>query len=502
MKEFRIILMVASVLLAAASAPAEWVEFAEGGSAQVDFERRGDSITILAPGGPYHFLASDFRHIEPIPWPERAWPQRKQQALSQGAEPRTEAAFWALERGLASESAAMLRAALQADPNAQPARRCVRTLDRLQAPCPPLDLEPIRRALGGSFQALEGPHVVLLHQTDPQEAADRLAFLETIVSAYYLEWARLGFALPAPQSKRPVAWFASRDDYRAFLKREGAEAFLSTRGYHHPARRLVAFYDARSDPDQQKQQKNLETRLAELKTLETGVKRMTARDRVRLSVGDEPPRTLDRTAAEQAIQTLRRRLDRQKLLTELSRLRLDLGTSAHEMIHSLVASSRLAPGPTAFPDWLHEALAMQFEAVRGDRWAGLAAPSSLRLDDYRLLRPAPPLEPLLLDLGFGHGYRQAPYASAWALLYDLRARQPEALVALIDRLRLPGGNAEQPNQVADAFSAAVGTDLPAYQRGWHQRMSRLPDWGYLSEPPPPARSAPRPSTAPLADEGR
>ncbi len=474
---------------ASQTVPAEWLEFVEGGSAQLEIAVKGDSVEVFAPGGPYHFLREDFRRIEPIPWPETAWPDRKAKALEGGAEARTEAAGWALDRGLAADAAAMFREAHEADAEAQPARRCVSALDRLEAPCPSPDLEPIRRALGGRFEAIEGAHVVLLHQHDADEAVDRLAFLETIVTAYHLEFARLGFDLPAPRHKLPVAWFASKADYQAYLRKEGASAFLSTRGYHHPVRGLVAFYDARSDPESQQGRKDLEARLSELEALERGVGRMTARDRVRLSVGEEPPRMFDRKGAEKAVETLRRRIDRQKLLGELRRLKLDLGTAAHEMVHLLVASSRLSPRPGAFPHWLNEGLAMQFEAVRGDRWAGLGVPSPLRREDWRDQTPSPALEPVLRDVGLGQGYRQGPYAAAWALVYDLRTHEPSAFVALIDRLRLPGVNPEaEPSsgRVVEAFTASVGVDLPTYQAGWHDRMGRLPAWGQTITRLPPS----------------
>ncbi len=490
MKRFHAFLAVLSTLTTARTASPEWLEFAEGGSAQLEITTKGDTVEVLAPAGPYHFRKSDFRLIEPIPWPETAWPERKDGALKEGGEARAKAAVWALERGLVGEAAILFRSAVDADPETQPASRCVLTLDRLQVPCPSANLEPIRQALGGRFQAIEGAHVVLLHQHDVAEAAERLAFLETIVTAYYLEFARLGFDLPAPRHKLPVAWFASRGDYRDYLKSEGAGAFLSTRGYHHPGRGLVAFYDARSDPEHLQGRKDLEARRAEMEALQRGVQRMTARDRVRLSVGDEPPRLLDRKGAEQAVETLRRRLDRQALLNELRWRKLDLGTSAHEMIHLLVDTSRLSPRPGAFPHWLLEGLAMQFEAVRGDRWAGLGTPSPLRLEDWRNQKPSPPLEPLIHDVGLGQGYRQDPYAAAWGLVYDLRTHDPSALVTLIDRLRLPALDAEaeaSPKRVVDAFSASIKVDWPTYETGWHDRMARLQDWGELSEGSPPAR---------------
>ena len=59
------------------------------------------------------------------------------------------------------------------------------------------------------------------------------------------------------------------------------------------------------------------------------------------------------------------------------------GTLAHEMIHQLAADSGLLPRHDAFPYWLHEGFAAQFEVIRGGRWAGISRAHDLRLPDWR-----------------------------------------------------------------------------------------------------------------------
>ena len=85
---------------------------------------------------------------------------------------------------------------------------------------------------------------------------------------------------------------------------------------------------------------------------------------------------------------------------------MDEGTAAHEMIHLLAANSGLRPRHDSFPVWLQEGLAMQFEVVRGGRWAGIGRANDLRLPDWRRLPTAPRLEPLVHDAGYGHGYER------------------------------------------------------------------------------------------------
>ena len=56
------------------------------------------------------------------------------------------------------------------------------------------------------------------------------------------------------------------------------------------------------------------------------------------------------------------------------------------MIHQLASDSGLVPRHDAFPVWLHEGLAAQFEVIRGGRWAGISRAHDLRLPDWRRLQ--------------------------------------------------------------------------------------------------------------------
>ena len=130
-------------------------------------------------------------------------------------------------------------------------------------------------------------------------------------------------------------------------------------------------------------------------------------------------RTVGRSEAKAAIARVEGEITCETMLLDLDRRSIDLGTAAHEMIHQLAAESGLLPRHDAFPAWLHEGLAAQFEVIRGGRWSGISRAHDLRLPDWRRIQDPIPLERLVRDAGFGRGYQRDLYAQAWALVYYL-----------------------------------------------------------------------------------
>ena len=157
-----------------------------------------------------------------------------------------------------------------------------------------------------------------------------------------------------------------------------------------------------------------------------------------------------------------------------SRARTD-GTAAHEMIHLLVTESGLASEPGAFPHWLHEGFAAQFEVVRGGRWAGVSRAHDLRLSDWRSTTTRADLEPLIRDVGFGHGYRRDLYAKSWALVYFLRKSRPREFSSFLDLLRVPSPDRTPADSYRFdwAFRSTFGTDLLTLEAEWHAFMAQV-----------------------------
>ena len=418
-----------------APAPADVVTFARGGQVEARAEIRGASVTLTTPGGSFDFPREDLRAIVPCPDPAQEWPARLAEARAEGAQARFEAAWWALGHGLTPEATALLREAHAADPAHRPTARTVAALDRLESDLTDPDLAPTAAALGGRFEVACGPHVVLLHQHDPAEAAARVDLLERVVTTYYLAFAAWGVDFPPPAHRLPSAWFARQEDYLAFLHAEDADAFRPTRGYYHPTRRLVVAYDARSGEPMRPARE--------------------ARDAARLRPSTPPGEVA-----------------RRSLLFDLECRSVDVSTAAHEMAHQLVDASGLCPRPDAFPVWLHEGFAAQFEVVRGGRWAGLGRPDDFRLPYWRRLRPPPRLDPVLRDAGFGRGYQPDRYAEAWALVCFLRREHPREFLAFLDHLRLP--NPDDPaNRHVAAFHDAFGADLGGLEADWRRAIDGL-----------------------------
>ncbi len=428
--------LVASAWLG--TARAELVYFAKGGQAQVEARVEGTTVRLRTPAGPKTFDRGDFLAIVPGHDPAAEWPRRREVALRDGsASVLFEAFWWALENGLTEEAVALLRAGRPVVGGHAPARRALAMIDALDAPCPDADLEPVRRLLGRSrFAEIRGAHVVLLHQGDDAEARERLEVLDRVASTFCLVLAAQGIEQPPPGRRLVSVYFARQGDYVAFLRRAEADAFATTQGYFHPNLGAVFAFDTRDGEGQ------------------AAPRRALARRKAAGLDGSE--------------------VDRQALLLDLDWRAVDLGIAAHETIHQLTATSGLAPSFDAFPLWLHEGFAAQFEVVRGGRWAGVGRAHDFRLADWRSIRPAPRLAPLLRDSGFGHGYGRDVYAESWALVHFLRKTRPREFLTFLDLLRAPRPDNIAPNdRSVEAFHAAFGDDLAGLESAWRRHVATL-----------------------------
>ena len=341
--------------------------------------------------------------------------------------------------------------------------------------------------------------MLLLHQQTDAEAAERLALLERVITGYYLFFAAQGIELTVPARRLIFAWFADQNDYLAFLRAQNAAAFATTRGYYHPTWNAVVAYDGRGTDRQREGRETARARREELRSFQATVDRLPPRAKLRVTLTGESARTLGRAEALALIDKLEREVRREELLLDLERRAIDDGTAAHEMIHLLAANSGLLPRHDAFPIWLQEGLAMQFEVIRGGRWAGIGRAHDLRLPDWRKIQPPPPLEPLVRDAGYGRGYSRDLYAQAWALVYYLRARHPQQFLTFLDLLRSPDATVRR--------AVPPGSDPRRLPPGLRRR-SRAPRdaTGTSSSPrlktplelhaPAPEPSPRRPSSAP------
>jgi len=449
---------------------ADLVYFANGGSAQLPTKVEGNTVRLETPDGLIEFQRTDFRKMVPGFWPAHEWEGRREEALAGGAEARYKAAWWALENGLTKQAESMLREAHAADRAHQPTARLVSVLDQLAAPCSDPDLSSMRESLQAKMELARGPHVLLFHQHNEAEAAERINLVEQVLTTYYLMLSAQGIDLPAPTQRLASFWFAQQTDYLAYLRAEHADSFLTTNGYFHPTRNVVLAYDSRSSESQRTKRAALDVRRGEL---ERARKQLPARGLMRLSVGGAPARTMNRAGAEEVLDRLNREVMRQQLLLDIDWRSVDLGTAAHETVHQLTALTSLAPDHQDFPQWLQEGYAAQFEVIRGGRWAGVGRAHDARLPDWRKIHPPPRIVPLVRDVGFGHGYHPDLYAEAWALVYYLRKEHPAEFLTFIDLLRAPDHDLSRSERTLTAFQAAFGPETTALESAWHRFMASL-----------------------------
>jgi hypothetical protein len=471
--------LCATALLAAffpLTARGDLLYFRKGGQVQAPATLQDNRVLIMVPSGAHEFRRDDFSKLVPGFIPESQWAERRRLARPAGFPARYAALWWAIENGLADESKAELRELHRVDPEHAGMARMVDVLDRLQRPVQDPDLTGFRAALGIETRITHGSHVVLLHQTTDAEATQRVELLERVINGFCLDFAARGIELVVPGRRLVVAWFASQQDYRAFLHAQNADVFASTQGYYHPTWNAVVTYDARSNDRQRAVLHDIQTRGEEIEQLRAIAQRLPAGAELKVGLSGGSAKTLAKTEAIALAERLERELRREELLLELQRRAIDEGTAAHEVVHLLVANSGLLPRHDAFPIWLQEGLAMQFELVRGGRWAGISRAHDLRLPDWRQIEPPPQLDPLIRDVGLTHGYERDAYAQAWALVYYLRLTHPAEFLTLLDLFRSPDASLlELPraDRYRAVFERAFGSNLDRLERDWHQFMASV-----------------------------
>jgi hypothetical protein len=405
--------------IAPVATSAEEIELRSGARFQVPVEADGSTVSIRVGREVFRLPSSDVRIIGRGGLPEDQWPVRREKALRGTSRDRFAAAWWAMEHGLTSESESMLRRTHADDPSLEIASRLVRVSDRLSAtsrPPEPGRLESLRPL---NLKQSESEHILLFHHVSEGNAAERLALMEQVLRTFYLTFTGLGFDLRMPREKLLAVCFSAEADYSEFLRNADAGTLTNTRGYYHPTLHLTVTFD--TSPDR-----------------------------------------LDRS-------------DSAAMVREIDRRRVEFGTLAHELIHQLVAESRLAPRYESFPIWLHEGLAMQFETVRDGRWTGLDPINDTRLAHWHACRSVPRLAPLLHEVGFGHGYNSDRYAQAWGLLACLRVRHPSAFVAVLDAARLPDDLpwADRSDRLTSALLRATSLDLLPLEQAWRSYLRTL-----------------------------
>lgn len=447
--------------LTAPDVRAELLYFREGGRLQAPIESSGQEIKIDLPEGVRIFARSDFAKIVDGYSPSKEWPARKAAALRGSESEQQQSIRWAVENGLSLEALEFLETL---NPSELPLKRLKAMASRLTGHRAEPNLKEQTKALAGTFRTTVGRWGVLLHQHTAEEARERLEVLERVVVAFYLYWTDLGLDLKLPETLFVSAWYEKQSDYLHFLDREHASGFRGTKGYYHPTRELVVAYDTREDDAMQQSRLAIEALKSELGRVNDILTRLPRNARAKFERPGEPARSLDRQGVIKLRERLVADLARRQVLADLQWREVELGTAAHEMTHLLIVKSGLASRFDAFPLWLHEGLASQFETIEGGRWSGIAKPHPLRLPDYRTITPTPRLAPLANDVGLGQGYSRDAYAACWSFVNYAIHERPTEFLTFIASIQGPG----VPTRTRiDLLRRAFGQDVPDLERDWH-----------------------------------
>lgn len=320
-----------------------------------------------------------------------------------------------LDRGDGDGAARRIRRESGRAPEDSRWARLARVLDGLERPGDSVEPGLPPRIPGLPARPLISAHLEGWHGDGDSSRAE---LLERVILDFYLRWTILGVELRPLDRRLVVIQLDGPRSYARLLADQGADAFQGTTGFAHPSRPWVVLFD------------------------------------------------LDRLEESPEMAARLRGLDRRAVA---------VGTAAHELVHLLVRESGLEPVSEAFPRWLHEGLAMQYEPAPGGVWLGPASSESLRLDDwFRQPEAAHRLVPLIRDDGLTQGYQSTRYAEAWVLVHFLLREHPAQFVAFLDLLRVPRMEVgADPNHYEAAFRSAFGPDLDRLQRDWRAYPRRL-----------------------------
>ena len=252
------------------------------------------------------------------------------------------------------------------------------------------DLTGFRVALGIETRIANGSHIVLVHQTTDDEASERPRASGTRDHRLYLLFAARGSSLPLPAGDSSCLVRRASTDTGHFSRRRmpmfsrlpavitipPGTPWSPTTGAAPTARRQFRRASGR------------QRGIAEFQRWSIGSR---PRAKLRVTLSGESAKHFGQPEAMALIDSLEREVRREELLLDLERRAIDEGTAAHEMSTCWPPTAACLPRHDAFPIWLQEGLAMQFEVVRGGRWAGIGRAHDLRLPDWRQIQPPPRL---------------------------------------------------------------------------------------------------------------
>ena len=336
----------------------------------------------------------------------------------------------------------------------------------------PLRDEPQRRRqilreLGPSFSLHDTDHFLVFHDTQRDWATQRGRLLEKSHDQFYTTMQQAGWPVRPLRRRLVCVLFHDRKRFSEYARSTDRLLEHWPNGYYSSSTNRIAFYnDATS---------------AELRKFGASIQRQQNRlDQLYLRLQDTPgpAQPARRGAIEAQNQSLQRQLEGQRRQQWLIVERANAAKTTHEAVHQLAFNSGLQKRGVAYPFWMVEGLATNFESRDLNRPFGLGVDNPTRRTMLRRAAQRGELVPLgqlvviVKPAKQSNAQRNTLYAQAWGLFrYLFERRRPQLLQLFRFHATVHGGQVG-PEALRQAFADAFGP-LEAVEAGWTRYVAGL-----------------------------
>ncbi len=266
----------------------------------------------------------------------------------------------------------------------------------------------------------------------------------------YDRWCRtMGAPQARPDERLLCIVLPTQDAFAAFAREtEGmADAAALVSGYFSPRFDWIVWFDPAVSPHLDSAARSIDEAEADIDDADDAG---APPDRV-----DEARRQIDQARAELAREESARRIE----------------IAVHEAVHQLVHVGEAFPGRAAWPDWLHEGIAVAFETDRPRKPFGPDREHARRADGFRLALASErhiPLRDMLQQRTINHatdGHVGVLYDQAGSLISWLHQRKRRQLAKFLSTLGTPAPDGSIPT-TESAFVTHFGS-IDDVERRWH-----------------------------------
>ena len=377
----------------------------------------------------------------------------------------TEAAQWALRRGLLPQFYETVDKLRAADPQNLRALMVSKLKQQIELPIAdsPQQEKELRDLVGRSeMKIIKSKHFLLLHDTPDKpypnrrlsRAEERVQLLEQVYESFLLRFYANGVELELPRERLKVVLFQEHKDYHFFATKLSPD-LASASGFWSPTSNTSVFFDNGTTANF-KELSALSKQLQGVKKEAQRIRAANAADIVRLA-------------------------DTIAVLIEIDRENSDIGVVSHETTHQMAANTGLLPRHVMIPSWVHEGLATYFEAPNGAAWGGIGAVNEQRLEWYRALESDRVHSNIdfivgdqIFDFAASHGSTLHGYAQAWALTHFLLEKRFDQFMAFYRRLgEMPPEVRLSADVLTELFNETVTKDHAILDSEWRTYMRSL-----------------------------